>query len=386
MTRHDEVLALVARLNNLHEIFRVQGEILTYGEETVEPLAELLLSAPSTFSEPRVAAAECLGAIGGDTAVDALIRVLDRYSLNSLGPVQRFVEETVRNVAARRLCRFSSPKVHDALLLALQRNHLIGAGQALAYLGDTRAIPYLIECLEDDVKKEKAMSALRGFGQAALAYLCEAVEHARWVEGVEPPLSQERRSRAAELLGNLKTREALPVLNAGLHDESDSVRTACSVALAGLGITTNQSLAQLIAGLEDPDLVVRKNSEEALQQVGGEAVPLLTKVVHGETIHPVPQIELRLSLNGRLVVIKLLGLMQDAAAVRCLIDLLKDRDEFVRYRSIAALENFKDSEVRSALERVAREDSSKRIRIKAREALQLPMEGKVLGLLERLSG
>jgi hypothetical protein len=132
--------------------------------------------------------------------------------------------------------------------------------------------------------------------------------------------------------------------------------------------------------LEDPDLVVRKNCEEALQQAGGEGVPLLTKAVRGETIHPVPQIELRLSLNGRLMVTKLLGLRQDAAAVRCLIDLLKDRDEIVRYRSVVALENFKDSEVRSALERVAREDSSKRIRARAREALQLPMTEKVLGL------
>jgi HEAT repeat protein len=380
MTRHNEAQALVARLHNLHEIFRVQGEILAYGEAAVEPLAALLLSPPSSFAEPRVAAAECLGALGNDKAVDALIRVLDYYDLNTLGPVQRFAEETVRNTAARRLCRFSCPKVHDALLLALQNNHLIGAGQALAHLGDTRAISYLIECLGDDYKKEKATVALRQFGQAAVSALCEAIGHPRWVEGVEPPLSQERRSRAAELLGQLKAREAIPAFSAGLHDESESVRIACSVALAGLGITTEQSLAQLIAGLEDSDLVVRKNCEEALQQAGGEAVPLLSKVARGETIQGVLKIDLRLALNGRLVVIKLLGLIQDAAAVLCLIDLLKDRDEIVRYRSVAALENFKDSEVRVALEQVAREDASKRIRMRAREALQLPMEGKVLGL------
>jgi HEAT repeat protein len=380
MTRHEEARALVARLNNLNEIFRVQGEILAYGEAAVEQLAELLLSPPSAFSEARVAAAECLGALGSDQALEALIRVLDYHDLDALGPVQRFAEEMVRNVAARRLCRFPSLKVRNALLLALENNHLIGAGQALAQLGDTRAISYLIECLEDDYKKEKAAVALRQFGQAAISYLCEAVGHPRWVEGVEPPLSQERRSRAAELLGQLKSRDALPSLTAGLNDENGSVRIACSVALAGLGFLSEPGLAQLIAGLEDPDLVVRKNCEEALQQAGGEAVPLLKKAVRGETIHSVPQIELRLSVNGRLVVIKLLGLIKDAAAVRCLIDLLKDRDEIVRYRSVVALENFKDSEVRSALERFAREDSSKRIRARAREALQLPMEGKVLGL------
>jgi HEAT repeat protein len=147
-------------------------------------LAALLLSEPSTFPEPRVAAAECLGIIGGDKAVDALIRVLDYYELRDLGPVQRFAEETVRNAAARRLARFRQPQVIDALLSSLRQDPLIGAGQALAELGETRAIPYLIECLEDDYKKEKATEALRQFDQATVRYLCDAVERPRFVEGI----------------------------------------------------------------------------------------------------------------------------------------------------------------------------------------------------------
>jgi HEAT repeat protein len=366
-----EARALVGRLNNLHEIFRVQGEILSYGEQMVEPLAALLLSEPSTFPEPRVAAAECLGAIGGEKAVNVLIRVLDCYDLATLGPVQRLAEETVRNVAARRLANFGSPKVRDALLSALKQNHLIGAGQALAHLSDTRAIPYLIECLEDDYKKEKAMTALRGFGRAALPNLCEAIERPRFVEGVEPPLSQERRVRAAELLGQLKAREALPALETGLHYESEPVRIACSVALAKLGIPTEEVVFQLIAGLEESDLIVRKDCEEALQNIGGQAIPLLAPVAGGQAIHS-RENELRLSLSGRLVAIKLLGLTQDPAAAVCLINLLKDPDEIVRYRSVAALGDFKDAQVREALEKVAREDPSKRVRMRAREALQMP--------------
>jgi HEAT repeat protein len=170
-----EGLALVGRLNHLHEIFRVRAEILSRGEEIVEPLAALLLSEPSTFPEPRVAAAECLGAIGGDKAVDALIRVLDHHDLETLGQVQRFAEDAVRNVAARRLARFASPKVCDSLLSVVQRNHLIGAGQALAHVGDTRAILYLIECLEDDYKKEKATVACVSSVKAAVSDLCGAV-------------------------------------------------------------------------------------------------------------------------------------------------------------------------------------------------------------------
>ena len=87
-TRAD-IQALVGRLNNLHEIFRVQGEILALGKDSIETLSALLLSAPSTFPEPRVAAAECLAAIGGDTAIAALIRLLDYHHLLGLAPVQR---------------------------------------------------------------------------------------------------------------------------------------------------------------------------------------------------------------------------------------------------------------------------------------------------------
>ncbi|HYY25907.1 MAG TPA: hypothetical protein VE689_10475 [Candidatus Udaeobacter sp.] len=43
MGRHNtEIQALVARLNNLHEIFRVQAEILSHGEKVLEPLGALL--------------------------------------------------------------------------------------------------------------------------------------------------------------------------------------------------------------------------------------------------------------------------------------------------------------------------------------------------------
>ena len=376
-TRATEIEALVARLNNLHEIFRVQADILACGEATVEPLAVLLLSPPSGFSEPRVAAAECLGAMGGDTAVDALIRVLDYYDLEALGPVQRFAEETVRNVAARRLAQFDSSKVRDALLLVLQRNHLIGAGQALAHLGDTRAIPYLIACLEDDYKKEKAMTALRRFGQAAVAYLCEAVEQPRFVEGVEPPLSQERRSRAAELLGYLKAPEAVPTLEARLHDESRLIRVACSLALAELGITTEEVLGQVISGLDDSDLAVRMDSEEALRKLGATAAPLLAGVAVGEPIHVPGEDEFNLTLGARLVAIKLLGSNQDVTAALCLIELLKDPDEIVRYRAVAALANSKDARAREALEKVTREDSSKRVRMRAKKVLQIARKGTI---------
>ncbi|HXF75916.1 MAG TPA: hypothetical protein VNN13_07465, partial [Methylomirabilota bacterium] len=302
-----DLRALVGRLNNLHEIFRVQGEILACGEAAVEPLAALLLSGPSPFPEPRVAAAECLGAIGSEAAVAALIQVLDHYDLCALGPVQRFAEETVRNAAARKLGRFRAPRVADALLLSLRRDHLIGAGQALADLRDTRAIPYLIECLEDDYKKEKATEALRRFGQAAVPNLCDAVQKPRSVAGVEAPLSRERRCRAAELLGDLRAREAARALEIACDDETGEVRIACSVALTRLGQASPQVLCQLIAGLEDADLLVRKTCEEALHEAGSKALTFVAAAAAGEPILIPPGGEICPSLSARLIAIKILG-------------------------------------------------------------------------------
>lgn len=365
-----DLRALVGRLNNLHEIFRVQGEILARGEECVEPLATLLLSEPSGFPEPRVAAAECLGAIGGDNAIAALIRVLDHHDLNTLGPVRRFAEETVRNAAARALGRFREARVADALLLSLQRDHLIGAGQALADLRDARAIPYLIECLEDDYKKEKATEALRQFGQAAVPYLCDAVQKPRSVAGVEAPLSRERRSRAAELIGDLKAREAVHALQCARHDENTAVRIACSVALARLGAAGPEVFFELIAGLEDADLLVRKDCEEALREAGAKALPFVAAAAGGEPIPMAPEGKICASLGARLIAIKILGSIPDSAAVGRLIQQLKNPEEIVRYRTVAVLEKCTDPRARAALEQAARNDRARRVRMRAKEALQ----------------
>lgn len=372
-----EIQVLVGRLSNLHEIFRVQGEILTYGQECVEPLSGLLLSEPSSFPEPRVAAAECLAAIAGDKAITALIRVLDYHNLNRLGPVQRFAEETVRNAAARKLSRFTSQIVSDALLATLRRDHLIGAGQALANLGDTRAIPYLIECLEDDYKKEKATEALRQFGHIAVPFLGDAIKQRRFVEGAEPPLSLERRARAADILGELKAREAVPALEIGSHDENEEVRIASGVALVRLGIARQEVLGQLIAGLENEDFMMRNSCAEALQKAGVAALPPIAAAVSGHTIPGAFEGEDHLSVSARLLAIKILGLIPDASAAVCLMNQLKDPEEIVRYRTVAALDNFDDSEVQAALKQVVHNDPSRRVRTRAREALQTAAKGNV---------
>lgn len=366
-----EAWALVARLHNLHEIFRVQGEILCHGEEVIEPLVDLLLSPSSTFPQPRVAAAECLGIIGSERAIEALIRVLDHNDLQTIGPVQRLAEETVRNAAARQLGRFSLPRVVDALLTSLQQDHLIEAGVALAQLGEVQAIPYLLECLEDDVKKEKATEALRCFGLAAMPALQDALCQPRLIDGMEPPVSQQRRARAAELLGELSAREAIPALRDRLRDENSRVRLECALALTSLlGAEAREAVTSLIVGLSDQDFLIQTRCEEALQVVGEMAVPALVQAAQGLPL-PLPAgTEESIILRGRLAAIRLLGKIGDREVLAPLCALLQDPEAQVRSEAILTLRGSSDPQVRAALEHTARSDHSEAVRSVARAALR----------------
>lgn len=370
-TVNPDMWALVARLQNLHEIFRVQGEILCHGEEAVEPLAALLLSPSSPLPQPRVAAAECLGVIGAVRAIDALIRVLDYHDLQSLGPVQRLTEETVRNAAARQLGRFPLPHVIDALYTALTRHHLIEAGVALAQLGVAQAIPALLECLEDDVKKEKATAALRQFGSAALPFLRDALRQPRIVDGGEPPVSQERRARAAELLGESGDREATTALRERLQDDSPLVRMECALALVALeGATAKEAIPCLLHGLGEGDFLIQTRCEEALAALGEMATPALLRAAQDLSLHFSSGKEERVTLRTRLTAIRLLGKRRDKQSAPVLCALMHDPEARIRSETLQALRWFPLSQVVFSVYEAAHQDPSRAVRAVARKVLQ----------------
>jgi HEAT repeat protein len=126
----------------------------------------------------------------------------------------------------------------------------------------------------------------------------------------------------------------------------------------------------LIAGLEDADLLVRKTCEEALHEAGTKALTFVAAAAAGEPIPMPPGGAICPSLSARLIAIKILGSIPHAAAVRCLVNQLNDPEEIVRYRTVAALEKIHHPRARAALEQVARRDCSRRVKMRAREALQ----------------
>ncbi len=111
--------ALVRGLHDLQRGRAVQLR-LALGWDAVDPLGEFLLGPPAPHPQPRMLAAEALGAIGGSRAARILATTLTAIDLASLPPSYRLSGDAVRNRAARELGR------------------------------DTRAVASLVECLDDD--------------------------------------------------------------------------------------------------------------------------------------------------------------------------------------------------------------------------------------------
>jgi len=94
---------LAAGLDDLSRNREALALLILQGQQAAPLLAEVLLGPPSSIPDARCLAAEALGAIGGEAAISALIRVLSLHDLRSLDAILRLAEEAVRNRAAEDL-------------------------------------------------------------------------------------------------------------------------------------------------------------------------------------------------------------------------------------------------------------------------------------------
>jgi HEAT repeat protein len=346
---------LVARLENLPDVFRVQGEILVLGRAAVPALSAFLLGRPSVLPQARAAAAECLGALGGNEAVDALVRVLTYHDVRALTPAVRLAEEAVRNVAARALGRLAARAAVPALLAALGEQRLIGAGAALAVMRETRALPALARLLEEPTHAEAA-ELLASFGVDAVPALAATLAE-RAGEDAETPGSEQRRRLAAEVLGTVGGPAAEATLRRHLADPSLRVRIAAALALARLGF---QDGVAAIAGaaLADPDVTVQAEAVDALGAMGRDAVPVLAGVVADDAALP----------RARGVAAWLLARTPDASAVPALRRALAAADPQLRCAAVRALAALPDSPEAVAAVAAARRDPAPAVRDAARHA------------------
>lgn len=273
---------LVRGLEDLSRGPDVQLLLISMGEPAVPALTRFLLGPPGLHPQPRVLAAEALGAIAGAGAIRALIAAMCRGPIPGLAAVLTISEEAVRNAAARELGRIGDRSAAGPLLYVLRRSHLIDAGRALLRFHDGRAIPALVKCLEDSFVRERAAGLLLGFGAEATEALVNGLVHREERDGIETPRSNDRRTACARILGTLRAERGQAILRQSLGDPAREVRTAAAVALAR--VAPDAGLADripvLIEGLGDP--LMADDCGDALMIRPGLALPRLLDAIYSE--------------------------------------------------------------------------------------------------------
>lgn len=269
-----EIVDLVEGLDNLHGNLNVQARLIGLGQLAVPALVAFLNGPPSRFPDGRVLAAEALGALRGEEALNGLLAVLSANLLSRLSAVLRLSEETVRNAAARELSRIGDRRAIEPLLRALQENHLVGAAEALAAFGEERAIPFLIEGLEDAFKRERLAEVILSFGQAAVPSLIESLQVRHTHAGAELRPSIERRATILRWLGKLEVDTAIEPIISALDDGCASVRLEAAIAAARAvrDDRVERAIPILTEGLSHPDFLHRDRCRDALDEIGRSRV------------------------------------------------------------------------------------------------------------------
>jgi HEAT repeat protein/TPR repeat protein len=280
---------------------------------------------------------------------------------------------SVREKAALALGKLGDTTAVPALIDALKNDTYWAreAAMALGELGDSLAVQVLIETLKDESSmqddstrgfkaavRERTATALGKLGDrsavpALIAALKDEYSSVRW--------------EAATALGKLGDRSAIPALIAILKGEDYWVREKAALALGKLGDTSvmpvlmvalkdedrevrrssalalgelgdRSAASALIAALNDEDHSVRNNVAEALGKLGNRtAVPALIKTLNDE----------HKWVRG--VAAEALGKLGDRTAVPALIEALKDEDYWVRQKTALALGKLGDTTAVPAL-------------------------------------
>jgi HEAT repeat protein len=197
-------------------------------------LAETVMHVEPLLDDPdgdvRHAAARALGRIGDDTAAWALVRGLQRGSLD----------------AERILEHVGHPWAVDALLSAYHIGEFAHVravlAEGLGLAGDSRA--------------GSALAGVLSFG------------------------SEEERVRCCRALGRAADPATAPLLALALADESWPVRAQAARALGRIGRFDRSIVARLADGLRDPAWWVRANCADALLAAGADGRAALEDALH----------------------------------------------------------------------------------------------------------
>jgi HEAT repeat protein len=329
---------LAAGLDDLSRNREALTLLVLQGERAVPFLAEVLLGPPSSIPEPRCLAAEGLGAIGGEAAVGALIRVLTLHDVRKLDPVLRLAEKAVRNRAAEQLGKIGDQRAVEPLLYALAHEGAREAMGALARFKEERAIPHLVRRLEDPCDRAAAADALLTFRRAAVLALAATMGERRPSHEDEAPMSIERRAEAARLLGIVGDRSVVPQLCSCLNDPAATVQLEASLSLVTLAAVDapDPALTSIAHGLNHPSPPIVFRCMDAMVEAGDRSIPHLLSVGPPR----------RTSIVGprrpgddalQVSVVEALERIDSEASARAIEDFLHDRSSLVREQAQRAM-------------------------------------------------
>ncbi len=247
----DAVPELAAALGSDEEwvIFSILETLgMLRAEESVPAIAKLL---KSESVATRYAAIETLGVIGSDAAIEPLMEGVHRaQDGDERGALVRSLVQIGLRPEMKELAPTLSSMVHeggwDDKLIAIR---------GLVALGDCSATVAIIDAAgaldpsmpEDEERLSAALDALRTLGCAD--EVLSAFEDQR--------IKFKGRTIAAELLGDIGSREAVPALIAHMRADKRDVRRACAGAMAKLA--DEESAGALVEFIHDADGHVRKS-------------------------------------------------------------------------------------------------------------------------------
>jgi HEAT repeat protein len=309
------------------------------GDESVLPELIRIAVEEHTISAEAISlrwtSAKSLEQINPEKAIEELFRVIkdeENYK--------------IRQNAAEALGKVGSEAAVDGLIVSLE-SHLADweVAKALVEIGSRKAVPGLIQALKHSVPCEQAAFALGELGDAtAVEDLIDVLYH--WWPQI--------RRRAVEALGKIGDRKAIPKLYElyeTLQDNSSNdLKQEVILALGKLGDERVREALLNLLNHQDFDSTFYRYGWwkvfEALEKIGGQPVTLaLTQVLLNS---PIPKYRWKAA--------EALGHLVDETAIDSLLTALTDDNSTVRGNSAEALGKFNSLQVMPKLSPLLKDD------------------------------
>ncbi len=287
------------------QAIRSLGELGPLAKVAIEELGQLLGDPDAQVRRAVVSAVACIDL----SAVPLLTKALEDS------------DREVRRLAASLLSGIGLAAVPT--LLGRSSNAAVGNAGSTTDAA-TNSVAELDELLQDTdtTVRERAVSALAGYGPTAIGPLCRALLDS----------SSEVRRRAAASLGRIGNgvELSIPALSQLLDDDDVEVRREVVSTLGRIGSRPELIVAALTRALSDRDAEIRGRSAAALRALNREAAPA-TAALALCLIDPEAGVRSRAA-----AAIGAIGPMAKDA-VPALMTALRDNDSEVRWQAAAAL-------------------------------------------------